>query len=415
MRRIEGVIRPYAWGSRTVLATMQGRRVPSMHPEAELWFGAHPADPARLHPVDGGDPAGDLLQLISEDPTGRLGADCDARFGGTLPYLVKVLAADEPLSLQAHPSKEQAIEGFERENRAGVPLDAPTRNYRDANHKPEVVIALSRFEALAGFREPAETVRLLTALAVPELAGYLGLLSGQPDALGLRALVTTWITLPRTALANLVPAVLDGCVRLLGESGFGTEFRGEAELALSLGERYPDDAGVLAALLLNRVVLEPGRALFLPAGNLHAYVSGSAVEVMANSDNVLRGGLTPKHVDVPELLRVLDFEPRTPSEMEPEVSALGAELIYRTPMPEFQVSRILLDGTGLHRPEAIELDARGPQLLVVTEGAVSVRSAGGAVDVPTGSGVWMPADGAGAVVTARAGEVEVFRTLVGGH
>jgi mannose-6-phosphate isomerase len=412
MRRIEGAIRPYAWGSRTVLATMQGRRVPSQHPEAELWFGTHPGDPARL--TDG---SGDLRELVAADPLGQLGRSCRDEYDGALPYLVKVLAADEPLSLQAHPSRAQAVEGFERENRAGLALDSAERNYRDPNHKPEVVVALSRFEALAGFREPTRTLRLLRALRVPQLEQYLSLLSGQPDAMGLRALLTTWITLPHNALGELVGPVLDGCVRLLADPA-AREFRGEAELALNLGERYPDDAGLLAALLLNRVVLEPGQALFLPAGNLHAYVSGVAVEVMANSDNVLRGGLTPKHVDVPELLRVLDFEPRTPEELAPPVSSLGAELIYHTPMPEFRVSRICLDATGLHRPEAIELDARGPQLLVVTSGVINVRerNADGdpeTADVRAGSGLWMPADGAGVQITARSTDVEIFRTLVG--
>ncbi|TWS18209.1 mannose-6-phosphate isomerase, class I [Tsukamurella asaccharolytica] len=412
MQRIEGIIRPYAWGSRTVLATMQGRPVPSNHPEAELWFGAHPADPAKLYAADAAT-GGDLLSLISSDPDGQLGAPCRAQFGDRLPYLAKVLAADEPLSLQAHPSSEQAAEGFARENAAGIPLDAPERNYRDAAHKPEVVIALSRFEALAGFRDPAVTVELLRALAVPELDSYLGLLAGQPDSLGLRALVTTWITLPQPALAVLVPAVLAGCVRYL--EGGAERFKGEVQLALTLGERYPDDAGVLASLLLNRIVLEPGQALYLSAGNLHAYVSGAAVEVMANSDNVLRGGLTPKHVDVPELLRVLDFTPRAPSDLAPRTATVGPEVVFSTPAPEFRVSRVRLDGTALKRAASVELDARGPQLLVVTDGTVTVRSAGRTIDVPAGSGLWMAAADPGAVVTAHSPAAEFFRTLVGGH
>ncbi|MBS4101501.1 mannose-6-phosphate isomerase, class I [Tsukamurella paurometabola] len=412
MQRIEGVIRPYAWGSRTVLATMQGRPVPSNHPEAELWFGAHPADPAKLYDADTATD-GDLLSAIGADLDGQLGRTCRDEFGDRLPYLVKVLAADEPLSLQAHPSREQAEEGFARENAAGIPLDAPERNYRDAAHKPEVVIALSPFEALAGFRDPAVTVELLRVLAVPELDSYLGLLAGQPDSQGLRALVTTWITLPQPALAVLVPAVLAGCVRYL-ESG-AEQFKGEAQLALTLGERYPDDAGVLAALLLNRIVLDPGQALYLSAGNLHAYISGAAVEVMANSDNVLRGGLTPKHVDVPELLRVLDFTPRAPSELAPRTSTVGPEVVFSTPAPEFRVSRVRLDGTALKRAASVELDARGPQLLVVTEGTVTVRSAGRAIDVPAGSGLWMAASDPGVVVAAHSPAAEFFRTLVGGH
>ena len=224
-----------------------------------------------------------------------------------LPYLLKVLAADEPLSLQAHPSAAQAAEGFARENAAGIPVDAPTRNYRDASHKPELICALTEFHALVGFREIAQTLALLRALDVAELAPHVALLAAQPDAAGLRALFTTWITLPQSVLDRAVPALQTACVRLAQQ---GREFAREARMALELSERYPGDAGVLAALLLNLVVLAPGEALYLPAGNLHAYLSGAGVELMANSDNVLRGGLTSKHVDVAELLRVLDFTPR---------------------------------------------------------------------------------------------------------
>ena len=162
-------------------------------------------------------------------------------------------------------------------------------------------------------------------------------------------------------------------------------------------------------------MLDPGQALYLSAGNLHAYVSGAAVEVMANSDNVLRGGLTPKHVDVPELLRVLDFTPRAPSDLAPATSTVGPEVVFSTPAPEFRVSRVRLDGTALKRAASVELDARGPQLLVVTEGTVTVRSAGRSIDVPAGSGLWMAASDPGVVVAAHSPAAEFFRTLVGGH
>ena len=229
------------------------------------------------------------------------------RFGDTLPFLLKVLAADEPLSLQAHPSAEQAMEGFAREEKLGIPVSAPTRNYRDASHKPEILVALGQFEALAGFRSAARSVELMRALAVTDLDPFVNLLSDQSDADGLRALFTTWITAPQPDLDVLVPAVIDGAIHYV-RSG-KKKFAAEAKTVLELGERYPGDAGVLASLLLNRITLNPGEAIYLPAGNLHTYLHGVGVEVMANSDNVLRGGLTPKHVDVPELLRVLDFTP----------------------------------------------------------------------------------------------------------
>ena len=307
MELLDNPVRPYAWGSRTVIAELRGAPTPSPHPEAEMWLGAHPGDSSHLVGADGARTS--LLDALRADPETLLGSDRAAKWSGSLPYLLKVLAADEPLSLQAHPSSAQAAEGFARENAAHIPIDAPTRNYRDASHKPELICALTEFHALVGFREIPQTLALLHALDVAELAPHVALLEAQPDAAGLRALFTTWITLPQSVLDRAVPALQTACVRLAQEAG---EFGREARMALELSERYPGDAGVLAALLLNLAVLAPGEALYLPAGNLHAYLSGAGVELMANSDNVLRGGLTSKHVDVAELLRVLDFTPRTP-------------------------------------------------------------------------------------------------------
>ena len=333
MDLLHGAVRTYAWGSRTAIAEFTGRPSPTAHPEAELWFGAHPGDPARLE-TDSGEQS--LLDVIKADPEGQLGTATRERFGDALPFLAKVLAADEPLSLQAHPSAEQAVEGFAREDRLEIPVTASTRNYRDRSHKPELIVALGPFEALAGFRPAARSVELMRALAVSDLDSFIDLLSGQSDADGLRALFTTWITAPQPDLDVLVPAVLDGAVNYL-RSG-ETKFAAEAKTVLELGERYPGDAGVLASLLLNRITLEPGDGIYLPAGNLHAYLHGVGFEVMANSDNVLRGGLTPKHVDVPELLRVLDFTPTDESHIRPEAVGDGIELVYRTPAPEFAVS-----------------------------------------------------------------------------
>ena len=322
---LRGAVRTYAWGSRTAIAEFTGRRSPTAHPEAELWFGAHPGDPAWLE-TDTGEQS--LLQTVREDPEGQLGAAVRSRFGDALPFLMKVLAADEPLSLQAHPSAEQAVEGFAREDRLGIPVSSPIRNYRDRSHKPELLVALETFEALAGFRPAPRTVELMRALAVSDLDPFVGLLAGQPDADGLRALFTTWITAPQPDLDVLVPAVIDGAIHYV-RSG-KKEFAAEAKTVLELGERYPGDAGVLAALLLNRLSLRPGEGIYLPAGNLHTYLHGVGIEVMANSDNVLRGGLTPKHVDVPELLRVLDFTPASEA-LRPRRSEDGMELVYDTP------------------------------------------------------------------------------------
>jgi len=321
-----------------------------------------------------------------------------------------VLAADEPLSLQAHPSSEQAVEGFTREERMGVALNSPVRNYRDRSHKPELLVALETFDALAGFRPVARSVEFLQALAVSDLDPYVQLLTGQPDADGLRALFTTWITAPQPDLDVLVPAVLDGAIDYLRSDA--TEFASEAKAVLELGERYPGDAGVLAALLLNRLTLQPGQALYMPAGNLHSYLRGVGVEVMANSDNVLRGGLTPKHVDVPELLRVLDFTPATTDTLLPPVDRDGFESTYRTPAGEFAVSVLELDGQDLGHEVDAPCQHDGPQILLCAQGSAVVRAKSDTLTLERGSAVWVSADDGPIRLTADA-PTRLFRATVG--
>jgi mannose-6-phosphate isomerase len=404
---LRGAVRTYAWGSRTAIADFTGRPSPTAHPEAELWFGAHPGDPAWLETEDG---ERSLLDTLREDPEGQLGGGVRGRFGDTLPFLLKVLAADEPLSLQAHPSAEQAMEGFAREEKLGIPVSASTRNYRDASHKPEILVALGQFEALAGFRPAARSVELMLALAVTDLDPFVNLLSDQSDADGLRALFTTWITAPQPDLDVLVPAVIDGAIHYV-RSG-KKKFAAEARTVLELGERYPGDAGVLAGLLLNRINLKAGEAIYLPAGNLHTYLNGVGVEVMANSDNVLRGGLTPKHVDVPELLRVLDFTPASEDIIRPKITTDGIELVYHTPAPEFAVSVVCIDGEDLGH----EIDAPsrhdGPQILLCTEGSTVVHAKGSKVTLERGSAAWVAADD-GPIRLAADTPTKLFRATVG--
>lgn len=405
MQLIRGAIRTYAWGSRTAIAEFTGRPSPTAHPEAELWLGAHPGDPAEL---DGPGPRVSLAEAIRTDPEGQLGPAVRARFGDTLPFLVKVLAADEPLSLQAHPSARQAVEGYEAEDRLKVALTSPVRNYRDRSHKPELLVALTEFEALAGFRPAAGTVALLRALAVPELEPFIALLSGESDAAGLRALFTTWITAPQPNLDTLIPAVLDGAVGYV-RSG-ATEFVAEAKTALELGERYPGDAGVLAALLLNRISLKPGEGIYLPAGNLHSYLRGMAMEVMANSDNVLRGGLTPKHVDVPELLRVLDFAPVPDARVRTDRH--GIETVFQTPAPEFAASVLTLDGERLGHEIDTPCAHDGPQILVCMQGSAVVRAKSGEVLLDRGAAAWVAADD-GPIRLEATATARLFRATVG--
>ncbi|SOX52528.1 mannose-6-phosphate isomerase, class I, partial [Mycobacterium ahvazicum] len=404
---LRGAVRTYAWGSRTALAEFTGRPVPAAHPEAELWFGAHPGDPAYLETERG---ELSLLEAVTADPEGQLGSASRERFGDVLPFLVKVLAADEPLSLQAHPSAEQAIEGYLREEKLGIPVASPVRNYRDTSHKPELLVALHSFEALAGFRQASASIELLRALAVTDLDPYIELLNDQSDADGLRALFTTWITAPQPDIDVLVSAVIDGAIQYV--SSGATEFAAEAKTVLELGERYPGDAGVLASLLLNRISLAAGDALYIPAGNLHTYLRGFAIEVMANSDNVLRGGLTPKHVDVPELLRVLDFAPTAEAQLRPHVHREGLGLIYDTPADEFAVALLTLEGEHLGHEVDASPHHDGPQILLCAEGSAVVHGKSGSLSLERGMAAWVAADD-GPVGLVAHQPAKLFRATVG--
>jgi len=337
--RIEGVVQTYAWGSTTAIPALLGVE-PTTEPQAELWLGAHPLGPARL------------------DDGRRLGDALDSR----LPFLLKVLAAAAPLSLQAHPSPEQAARGYQREEAAGVPLDAPHRNYRDPNHKPELICPLGRFEALCGFRDPAVTVDLLRSLDVAALAPVI-----DPLAAGdVRAALGVALG----ASPEVVSNVVDAC-RQASHERFGAE----RSWVIRLAEGHPGDAGVVVALLLNLVVLGADEALELPAGNLHAYLEGVGIELMANSDNVLRAGLTSKHVDVPELMAILDCTSMEVSPIRPHVLAPGVEL-WDSAAADFRLTRLRPDRAG----GTVRLRPQGPEILLVVDGAVR------AGDLPLGKG-----------------------------
>lgn len=323
MEKLTGALRTYPWGSNTLLADLRGTTSPSPAPEAELWFGAHPGGSSLI-----GDRP--LTEIIAEDPEGQLGSNSTS-----LPFLVKILAAGEPLSLQAHPTKEQAVKGFARENEEGIDISAPERNYRDDNHKPELLIALSPFRALAGFRPLALTAELFAAFSCPTLDRYRLMVDCEDEGEGLRALLTTWVSIPRTARETLIGELVESIDGYIARADTKEWIVAVGEEIKALQERYPFDVGVLVALLLNLVELAPGEALYLDAGQLHSYLGGLAVEVQANSDNVLRGGLTSKHVDVPELVHVLSFT----SLDDPRVQA-DADGRYSVPVDEFGVRHV---------------------------------------------------------------------------
>lgn len=292
MFEIVNTPRGYAWGSTSAISDLLGK-VPLETPEAELWLGDHPACPARVKATG--------QSLIT------WGALNPERFGtGPLPFLLKVLAAESPLSIQAHPNRDQAEQGFAAENDRGLDPDSPNRNYRDANHKPEVIVALSDFSALCGFRPSAERAAIIAELIKQGTPGSSELASAA--AKGLDAAVE-WILTRGDGVTQLVEALSLGI-----RASSDVVVDDALETARMLSDHFPGDSGIAVSILLNHVMLRPGEALFLPAGNIHAYLHGLGIEVMAASDNVLRGGLTSKHVDVPELLSVLDFrelhEPR---------------------------------------------------------------------------------------------------------
>ena len=346
--RLSNIPRDYAWGSPTLLAELERRR-PSGSPEAEVWFGDHPGDPADV-----------------ED-----GSTLDAVTGGTLPYLLKLLAAGDPLSIQVHPTIAQARDGWARETHLAA--DDPTRNYRDENHKPELIVALSdRFEALGGLRPVADTLRLLDSLGPSSAVTALRVrLSADGDALG-DAIAWLLSGAAQAEVADIIAAL---------EHAASDEFAPELDAARRIAARNPGDAGVVVALLMNFIVLGRGEGIFLRAGLLHAYVSGLGVEIMAASDNVLRGGLTPKHIDVPELLSILDTTPGAVPVLRPATT--DPVTSYPVDVPDFALRRVVLDGTP------VPVDVVAPAMVLSAGGEVTVEGADAAtVTVPVGQVVF---------------------------
>ncbi len=356
-----GMVQPYAWGSVEALPRIMGVP-PTGDPQAELWLGAHPRAPSMLR-RDGTDRP--LDQVIATDPVGELGIATARSFGGELPFLLKILAVAQPLSLQAHPTRRQAQSGYEAEDLLGIPVTAPNRTYRDRNHKPELICALEPFTALCGFRPPSSVAELIESLEVPGMAPMIGLLHAGEVHGALRWL----LELSPADASELAHRVVAACAR-------PGSFPDERRWAVGIGEQHPGDVGVVVALMLNPVRLDPGQALYLGAGVLHVYLHGVAVEIMANSDNVLRGGLTAKHVDAAALLEVVDCRPAPAPVLVPE----GPVHTFRPPVPDFSLTRMEVAGTVRCRPG-------GPEILLCASGRVVAAGH----EVVGGAAVWLPA------------------------
>ncbi|ANP71614.1 mannose-6-phosphate isomerase, class I [Cryobacterium arcticum] len=422
---IDNTPRDYAWGSPTAIAELLGHPA-SGGPEAELWLGAHPGSPSViLDPALAGG-AKNLAEWIAQAPETALGS----RFAdaGRLPFLMKILAAHSPLSLQAHPSPERAAEGFALENAAGIPVDAADRNYRDPFHKPEIIFALSdTFEALCGFRDPRQIRSILAELRAldatmddPQPGALAGL---ENRLLGADALhdVVDWLLRDGRGgdsgevswLVERVVALAERAAFLI-EGGAQVSFAAELAMVRSLAAAYPGDPGIVISLLTNLVSLKRGEVLYLPAGNIHAYLSGLGVEVMASSDNVLRGGLTPKHIDVDELLEVLDFHPLPVPYLAPVVQSDGVA-VYRPDVPDFQLAHISVtadaaaDEAGRVGVPLRQVTLTGPAIAICTSGRFLVAGAGSSLSLARGESIYITPDES-TVTFAGSGEVFLATT-----
>jgi len=365
---LENPIRHHPWGSPSAIPDLVGIQ-PTGEPHAELWLGAHESAPSLALTADG--PIR-LDELVRRDPMGMLGADAVEVFGPRLPYLLKVLAVERPLSIQAHPTSKLAEAGFAAENEAGVPLESPDRSYVDPFHKPELVVALTDFAALLGFRIPTEAEELIDELEIPGLDEVVELIRA-PD--GLADTVRWLLTLPVERAAELAEAVGASSRRLAGIEPFVT--------VAGIADQFPGDRGVLLALLLQIVRLPSGEACVVPAGTPHCYLHGVAVEAQAASDNTLRAGLTPKWVDVPELLAVLTYAPG----MDPRLTPMpmnGEDVFELAEVTDVRLHRIRLG------PEPVSLVGSG--IVLVTDGRAELSAGGGQEPLDRGGSAFVPAN-----------------------
>lgn len=395
--KMRNPVQTYAWGSHTAMARLLGQEVPSKEPQAELWMGAHPLSPSRIWFDGRWQPLSDLIERY---PNELLGRQVAKRFDRSMPYLFKVLAAGEPLSIQAHPDAQQALDGFRRENLKGLSLSDPQRNYKDDRPKPECMCALAPFTGLCGFRPPDEIKAMGEPVWPTNDASALGSILNSKNPHPLLDLFQFLMQMDRGRRTELITRVVGNAARFVGQSeAYGWVIR--------LHQKYPGDIGVLAPLILNMMRLQPGEAVFLPPGQLHAYLDGFGIEVMANSDNVLRGGLTPKHVDVRELMAILDFHPYKPEILAPHFQT-DTEGIYDSPTDTFRLSQLTV--TGRH-PYGVAARLEGPEIILGVEGAAVIRKGPGEGDTTIGKGesVFIPAAVEAYTIT---GDARLFKAAV---
>jgi mannose-6-phosphate isomerase len=363
--KLRGKVQNYAWGGSAFIPELLGVGNPEQRPFAEYWMGAHDNGTAELE--DGEEPVIPLNTYIQKHPEASLGSYTMGRFG-RMPYLLKILDVKDMLSIQVHPTKRNAELEFAAENKKGVPLNAAERNYKDDNHKPELMLALSEFWLLHGFKPEAELAEIL--LAVPELS-FLGPVFSRQ---GYQELYKTVMEMPQGKVNGILQPLLDRIVPLYkeGELKKSEEHFWAARAALTYNEPGRVDRGIFSIYFFNLLNMHPGEAIFQDAGMPHAYLEGQNVEIMANSDNVLRGGLTPKHVDVPELLKHVRFEATHPRIISEDYGP-GRIAVYHTPAPDFELSKL-----GLMQGESLTIRAHSVEVFIVLEGKVGVIEQDGA-------------------------------------
>ena len=383
---LQNSIKNYEWGSHNMLSNVLGFENPKNETQAELWMGVHERGMSMAQDGKGAVP---LDQLIRRDPVAMLGEKAAKDFGN-LPFLFKVLAAEKALSIQAHPNKSQAEEGFARENKQGIPIAAAHRNYRDSNHKPEVTCALSEeFWAMCGFRPVAEIANEFKKLNNSFFNQILDAMQKHDDeSAQLKEFFTGAMQLREGKMEHIIEDTVH-----YAQHQQGVRY----EWIQKFYEMYGTDAGVLSPLYLNIFCLKKGQAVYLPAGELHAYLHGMAVELMANSDNVLRGGLTPKHVDVEELTHVLTFKSSKPNILE----AQGPDGAYKTPSSEFEMHRVELG------PDYMINGGNPAQIILCTQGRITLETIAGnpndsqRIVIQRGESVFMPYHAGGYMASGR--------------
>ncbi|MDR3070191.1 MAG: mannose-6-phosphate isomerase, class I [Propionibacteriaceae bacterium] len=394
MLELLGVPHRYDWGTKDAIPKLLGTE-PDDEPYAEYWLGSHELSSSTTS-------QGTLYEVLSKHPE-MLEHQVRGAFGGRLPYLLKVLSAQHPISLQAHPGAEQAIDGFTRENTAKVPLDDPNRIYRDNRPKPEIFVALDVFEALSGFRDPIETARLFDGLGIAaDLASVLGPLIERRGAAALAEVFLDTLTLEGER-AHLLDILGSAAIRHSQDEGPVGVF---ARDILHLDDVFPGDRGIIAALLLNRITLLPGQAFYIAPGQMHVYLRGTGIELMANSDNVIRGGLTAKHIDVGELVRVVNFDPAPVPILEPVKERPGV-FRYPSSCPEFALWRLELESGHGQIPLPAPDTAR---IAFTVAGSASINSTAEKADLNQGKALFISAQDQDVAI---GGEGTVFLSAAG--